>query len=131
MGANALSDPNVKDLCKDILLDSYLPLFLTFFTGFITLIVNNLLRSALYRLAGYSRYKSASNEQSSVMVTVFIAQFLNTALIPFFVVYKWSDDFKPGKEFQNLISTYVFDYSDSFNRGDDYIDIYFYSNFIF
>ena len=41
------------------------------------------------------------------MKNIFYCQFINTALIPFFIVYKYSNDVIPAKYIQNLVSPIV------------------------
>ena len=91
MGVSALRDDGIKDACSEYLLDSYMPIIITYVAAFVIFFVNNLLNFSLYRLASFSRFKTLSQEQSTVMSSVFIGQFINMAVIPFIVVYRMKE----------------------------------------
>jgi len=98
-----------------------MPQIIAFVGSFIITIVNMIVKKLIKKFTDFSRFKSVSEESTSVIQTVFITQFINTALLPFLVVLRFQN-FIPTIKIMKLIglgsivSTNENNYIDDMNR---------------
>jgi hypothetical protein len=64
---------------------------LTYLATFLVVIINALLQKILYILNRNERHGSVSNEQGAYMLKLFVAQYMNTALVPLLAFGKVDD----------------------------------------
>eukprot|EP00357_Protocruzia_adherens_P037188 CAMPEP_0115011922 /NCGR_PEP_ID=MMETSP0216-20121206/24380_1 /TAXON_ID=223996 /ORGANISM="Protocruzia adherens, Strain Boccale" /LENGTH=617 /DNA_ID=CAMNT_0002380781 /DNA_START=1073 /DNA_END=2926 /DNA_ORIENTATION=+ len=81
-----LSDAElINDVCREYALERMRLYGLKIAAGFGVTIINQILKEILQRLSAFQRFHSFSNEQKSLLVTILIAQYLNSAIIPVIV----------------------------------------------
>ena len=107
-------------MCQDYLLDAYLPEIYALIGSLVITIINNIVKKLLIKLGNFSRYKTLSHESSSLMATIFIAQIINTAIIPILVTYRYKD-YIPTAMFSKIlylkfVDTKEENYTDDLNR---------------
>jgi len=113
-------DPELYVMCQDYLLDAYLPEIYALIGSLVITIINNIVKKLLIKLGNFSRYKTLSHESSSLMATIFIAQIINTAIIPILVTYRYKD-YIPTAMFSKIlylkfVDTKEENYTDDLNR---------------
>jgi len=97
-GLNALKKENkllFKTCQSHISLDVFMPQIIAFGGSFLITIVNMIVKSLIKKFADFSRFKSVSEQSTSIISTVFFTQLINTAFLPLLVAVR----------FQNMIPT--------------------------
>ncbi|KAL4509992.1 hypothetical protein ABPG72_010185 [Tetrahymena utriculariae] len=79
------SDSSLQNLCWDVWVKYATTYALTIVTGLVVLIVNFLLRLTIQALGKFNRYKTITKYTTSMTSKLFLAFFVNTALITLFL----------------------------------------------
>jgi len=86
-----------KTCQKHISLDVFMPQIVSFGGSFLITIVNMFVKSFIRKFANFSRFKSASEQSTSIISTVFFTQLINTAILPILLSVR----------FQNMIPNLI------------------------
>ena len=97
-----LNDGNERSLCYSYMIKSAVRYALSIASGFVIVFVNYLLKTILIYLGKYERYGSITEETFSSLTKIFVAMFINTAIITL-VMHANIFGFIPAVSLSNII----------------------------
>lgn len=96
------------DLCASWLKSQSVALSIQNGAAIVTTIVNQLLQDALKRLSTYEAHRSMDAVQLSISYRLFIAQFINTAILPLILTANIPWLSQPGAKYSDFTSNWYF-----------------------
>lgn len=99
-------DSELTELCSDTLKEYFFNIGFSIATAVIISVVNNILQVVIKKLSNFSRYKTVTQETLSSMTKLFVAMFINSALIALLLsanIYA----FIPAKEFSSNVLVFI------------------------